>query len=92
MTSLSQQRSIVFDSDDDDDAIYEHNKARLTEKEQQATKLERRKTLADLDLKGSSTHDLEMSASEDELSEDDDTGIRHPYYNYATEKHDVSVY
>lgn len=91
MTSLPRQQSVIFDSDDDD-AIFEHNKARFAEKEHEAKKLERAKTIAESQADGAAQRDFEFMPSDDEASSSDEiTESRHPYYNYATEKNDVSA-
>lgn len=92
MSSLNHQQSTVFDSDDGD-TIYEHNKAQLTKKQRETAKVERRKTIAELVSNNKNSHrDFDMSPSEDDVSDSDEVaGSRHPYYNYATEKHDVSA-
>ena len=83
MSGIQRQASLVFD-DSDDQAIYEHNKARLGKKKQQM-KVEQREP--------SDHHkDFEFIPSDDEASSSDEISeSRHPYYNYATEKHDVSA-
>ena len=89
MSALRKQQSVVFDSDDDD-AIYEHNKARMTEKEKETFRAERRKTSGEPAAKRTGNFDL--SVSDDEASSGDEViEARHPYYNYATEKYDVSA-
>ncbi|KAK5941367.1 AMP deaminase [Knufia obscura] len=89
MSALQRKQSVVFDSDDDD-AIYEHNKARMTEKERDSLRAEQRKTAGDPGAKD--RRNFEFNPSDDELSSSDEvTDARHPYYNYATEKYDVSA-
>lgn len=83
MSALQKQQSVVFDSDDDDD-IYEHNKARMTEREKDSSRSERRKAPGEPDFEL-------MSSDEEVLMGDEATETRHPYYNYATEKYDVSA-
>lgn len=97
MNVPQRQSSVLFDSDDEA-VIYEHARARLTEKEIEAQKSERRKVSSETDgKKKGQQRDFEISTSdgedgdEDTSSSDEITDAPHPYYNYATEKQDVSA-
>ncbi|KAK5088019.1 AMP deaminase [Lithohypha guttulata] len=80
--------------------------ARLQDKEHEAAKLSRRKTIGDTGHTGDVRRNLDASSDngassgadndDDEDDDDDDEDeaelhARHPYYNYALEKHDVST-
>lgn len=97
MSAPQRQSSVIFDSDDEA-VIYEHTRARLTARGAEAEKNEMRKASAETDgKKPGKEGNSEFVAGEDPnggaevWSGDEVTEARHPYYNYATEKQDVSA-
>ena len=90
--SLEMSTSVIFNDSDEEHAIYDHQQARLLGKEQEATKLARRKTMAETSDAGPTPkRNSEIDSSGDDISSSDELESKHPYYNYATEKQDVSA-
>lgn len=91
MAQIQRQQSVVLDSDEDD-AIYHHTIRRYTERQHEAQKGKTKTNKFPGSPLATHDYDSEPSDSEDDPSSSDEiTEARHPYYNYATEKNDVSA-